>query len=184
MDTAAALFQVVGALRQARHCDGHVLQADGVAEALQRIVPAEEATLIEHDMRHQQSELVELLDTEDPGDYPGPFWDHFPGTVACSYTEHHPRLRLEVMRTDDFYTDREWHSTGMGACRKPQRTPAIMLDFAADTGQGPQVRGKHDPDHGSVWASTDSTAGRSRTIGAQQSPASAEAYTCPPVVPK
>jgi hypothetical protein len=27
----------------------------------------------------------------------------------------------------------EWHSTGMGACRKPQRTPAIMLDFAADT---------------------------------------------------
>lgn len=73
MDTAAALFQVVGALRQARHCDGHVLRADGVAEALQRIVPAEEATLNEHDTRHQQSELVELLDTEDPGDYPGPF---------------------------------------------------------------------------------------------------------------
>lgn len=73
MDTAAALFQFVGALRQARHCDGHVLRADGVAEALQRIVPAEEATLNEHDTRHQQSELVELLDTEDPGDYPGPF---------------------------------------------------------------------------------------------------------------
>ena len=60
----------------------------------------------------------------------------------------------------------------------------VQLDFAADAGQGPQVRGKHDPDHGSVWASTDSTAGRSRTIGAQLSPASAEAYSCPPVVPK
>src|SRR6266852_7164541 len=44
-------------------------------------------------------------------------------------------------------------------------------------------------DHGSmsqasVCTSTDSTAGRSRTIGAQLSPASADAYTCPPVVPK
>src|SRR5712671_6443397 len=38
--------------------------------------------------------------------------------------------------------------------------------------------------HGSVCTSTDSTAGRSRTIGAQLSPASAEAYTCPPLVPK
>ena len=38
--------------------------------------------------------------------------------------------------------------------------------------------------HGSVCTSTDSTAGRSRTIGAQVSPASADAYTCPPVVPK
>ena len=128
MDTAAALFQVVGALRQARHCDGHVLQADGVAEALQRIVPAEEATLNEHDTRHQQSELVELLDPEDPGDYPGPFWDHFPDTVACSYTEHHPRLRLEVMRTSDFYTDREWHSTGMYAeCFSPSGLDQVLI---------------------------------------------------------
>ena len=38
--------------------------------------------------------------------------------------------------------------------------------------------------HGSVWTSTESTAGRSRTMGAQLSPASADAYTWPPVVPK
>ena len=38
--------------------------------------------------------------------------------------------------------------------------------------------------HASVCTSTESTAGRSRTMGAQLSPASAEAYTCPPVVPK
>jgi DNA-binding CsgD family transcriptional regulator len=127
MDTAAALFQVVGALRQAQHCDGHVLHADGVAEALQRIVPAEEATLNEHDMRHQRSELVEL-DTDNHGDSPGPFWDHFPGTVACSYTEHYPRLRLEVMRTSDFYTDREWHSTGMYAeCFSPAGLDQMLI---------------------------------------------------------
>src|SRR5262249_36008203 len=48
----------------------------------------------------------------------------------------------------------------------------------------PQVRGERDPDHGSVWTSTDTTDGRSRTMGVQLSPASADAYTCPPVVPK
>ena len=37
---------------------------------------------------------------------------------------------------------------------------------------------------GNVWTSTESTAGRSRTMGAQLSPASADKYTCPPVVPK
>jgi hypothetical protein len=38
--------------------------------------------------------------------------------------------------------------------------------------------------HPSVCTSTESTAGKSRTIGFQLSPASAEAYTCPPLVPK
>src|ERR1039457_4442834 len=56
--------------------------------------------------------------------------------------------------------------------------------LAVDARERPQMRGKRDPDHGSVWTSTDSTAGRSRTIGTQLSPASADTYTCPPVVPK
>src|ERR1700674_3183242 len=38
--------------------------------------------------------------------------------------------------------------------------------------------------HASVCTSTESTPGKSRTIGAQLSPASADAYTCPPLVPK
>jgi len=37
-----------------------------------------------------------------------------------------------------------------------------------------QVGGQHDADHGNVCTSTDSTAGRSRTIDVQLSPASAE----------
>ena len=60
----------------------------------------------------------------------------------------------------------------------------LELHLAVHLRERPQVRREHDPDHGSVWTSTDSTAGRSRTIGAQLSPASADAYTCPPVVPK
>src|SRR5436309_3886728 len=60
----------------------------------------------------------------------------------------------------------------------------IELHLAFDLRQRPQVRREHHADHGSFWTSTDSTAGRSRTMGAQLSPASAEPYTCPPVVPK
>ena len=64
------------------------------------------------------------------------------------------------------------------------RTLDVELHLAVDARQRPQMRRKHDSDHGSVWTSTESTAGRSRTMGAQVSPASADAYTCPPVVPK
>jgi Raf kinase inhibitor-like YbhB/YbcL family protein len=55
------------------------------------------------------------------------------------------------------------------------RAGDVEVHLAVDAGEGPQVRGEHDPDHGSVWTSTDRTAGRSRTIGAQLSPESAEA---------
>ena len=56
-------------------------------------------------------------------------------------------------------------------------TSYIQPDLALNTGEPAQVRGEDDPDHDSVWTSTDSTAGRSRTIGAHVSPALAEAYT-------
>src|SRR5262245_49038584 len=58
------------------------------------------------------------------------------------------------------------------------------LDLAVDARELPEVCREHDPDHRRVCTSTESTAGRSRTIGAQVSPASADAYTWPPVVPK
>src|SRR5262249_62198318 len=59
----------------------------------------------------------------------------------------------------------------------------LQFHLAIDLRERPQVCREHHPDHDSVWTSTDSTAGRSRTIGAQVSPASGEAYTWPPVVP-
>lgn len=60
----------------------------------------------------------------------------------------------------------------------------VDLHFGTHAGQRSQVMGQPDPDHESVCTSTEYTAGRSRTIGSQLSPPSAEAYTCPPVVPK
>src|SRR6266568_784690 len=57
-----------------------------------------------------------------------------------------------------------------------------------DAGKIPQMRRQLDPDgncaHASVCTSTERTGGRSRTIAVQLSPASAEAYTWPPLVPK
>ena len=48
------------------------------------------------------------------------------------------------------------------------------------------MRGQHDPDHGSVCTSTDSTGGQVADDGATSvSPrVGASAYTWPPVVPK
>jgi len=68
------------------------------------------------------------------------------------------------------------------------------LNFGADAGKVTQMKRQRDMNqvfatrglacHASVCTSTDNTAGRSRTMGAQVSPASDEAYTCPPLVPK
>jgi len=64
------------------------------------------------------------------------------------------------------------------------RAVNVKLHFPAHTSQRPQMRRKHNPDHLSVCTSTESTAGRSLTIGVHVSPESGDAYTCPPVVPK
>jgi len=60
----------------------------------------------------------------------------------------------------------------------------IQLYFTSDFCQRPQMWRENDSYHGSVWTSTESTAGRSRTKAFQLSPSSTDAYTCPPVVPK
>src|SRR6266436_1930450 len=60
----------------------------------------------------------------------------------------------------------------------------LELYVSPDARKRSQVWRDYNQNHGSVWTSTESTAGRSRTIGAQVSPASADPYTCPPVVPK
>src|SRR5207253_7777197 len=64
------------------------------------------------------------------------------------------------------------------------RSLHIELQLAAHLGQPAQMGRQHNPNHCSVWTSTESSAGTSRTIGAQLSPASAEALTWPPDVPK
>jgi len=65
-----------------------------------------------------------------------------------------------------------------------RRAGDLNFCVAAHASEGLQVGRKPDPDHENVCTSTESTAGRSRTTGAQLSPPSVDAYTCPPVVPK
>jgi len=55
------------------------------------------------------------------------------------------------------------------------RTVDLKLNFAVSVRQRSQMLREYDPDHGSVCTSTDKTPGKSRTIGAQLSPASADA---------
>ncbi len=58
------------------------------------------------------------------------------------------------------------------------------FDFVTHSGEDPQVCREEDANHPSVCTSTDTTGGRFCAIAIHESPASAEAYTCPPVVPK
>ena len=64
----------------------------------------------------------------------------------------------------------------------------LECNLAAHLRQRAERRGEHHTDHAcvheSVCTSTESTAGKSCTIGAQLSPESLDTYTCPPVVPK
>src|SRR5439155_9732444 len=62
------------------------------------------------------------------------------------------------------------------------RTLNLELHLSVEARQHPQVGREHNSyHHRSVWTSTERTDGRSRTMAAQVSPPSADAYTCPPV---
>ena len=100
-------------MREVPRCDDHVLAAPAVAQALLDVIPADFATLNDLDVRGQRSVEVGLGDQDSPDEPESPFWDHFQDSLVCSYTERIPRLRTEVMFTRDFYSDRQWHSTGM-----------------------------------------------------------------------
>ena len=107
------------------------------------------------------------------------------GQILLAGEEPHERSAL----LRDLIADRSPQHRIAGLERVEDRalrgpTLNVEIHLAVDLRQRPQMCGEHDSDHGSVWTSTDNTAGRSRTMGAQVSPASADAYTCPPVVPK
>src|SRR5258705_3549297 len=70
------------------------------------------------------------------------------------------------------------------SCHFPINLVNLECHISRHAGKRSQVLRDYNQNHGSVWTSTESTAGRSRTIVAQVSPASADPYTCPPVVPK
>jgi len=111
MDLSGVL-QAVAALREARDGDVFALLARGVVPALLRVLPADAISFNDLDVHAQQAALVELLPTEAEEAH-DVFWRHFWSTFSCSYTEDAVSLCGEVTRTEDFYSDRQWHSTGM-----------------------------------------------------------------------
>jgi hypothetical protein len=94
--------------------------------------------------------------------------------LASEKTQERPALQRDVI------ADRtaQHRVAGLkGVERGPQchRSFDLNCHLSAYVGEGSQMLRKYDADHGSVCTSTDSTAGKSRTIGFQLSPASAEA---------
>jgi DNA-binding CsgD family transcriptional regulator len=106
------VLQAAGALRKARDGDIFVLLDSSVANALLRVLPADEVTFSDLDVRAHHCALVDLLPTE-AGKPHGEFWQHFWNTLSCSCTERAGRPRGVVTTTGDFHRDRQWHSTGM-----------------------------------------------------------------------
>lgn len=118
----AGVMQAAGALREARGGDGLGLEDPCVADSLYRLFPADQIILCDLDWRHRRGRLLGLVpvwpaggeeEVYDEDGAEAPFWEHFWPSLNCSYTERIPRLRYEVTMTDDFYSARQWHSTGM-----------------------------------------------------------------------
>jgi DNA-binding CsgD family transcriptional regulator len=110
------VLQAVGALREARGGEDFVLFAPGVVHGLVRALPAADISFNDLDLCLRQSYAPALIPAgNNEGVYDDVFWEHFWDTMTACYTERVGRLRSEVMTTGDFYSDRQWHSTGMYA---------------------------------------------------------------------
>jgi DNA-binding CsgD family transcriptional regulator len=113
------VMQAVGALRKARDSEVFVLLHPGVADGLQRVLPADQISFTDRDRRARYSVTLELLPIQSE-EHHSEFWEHFWDTLTCSYTERIGRLRGEVLVTEDSYGARQWLSTDMDAdCRCP-----------------------------------------------------------------
>lgn len=131
----AGIMAAVGALREARGNEDLALLDPCVTASLLRVFHADEITLNDLDLGARHSTTVELVHTH-PEQHYGDFWEHFWDTLSCSYTERSSRLRGEVMMTEDFYSTRQWHSTGMyteclGPCGVDQ---ALVIPLPAPPG--------------------------------------------------
>jgi len=76
------------------------------------------------------AEAAERADYDD-----SPFWEHYWGSLPCSYPERTGDLR-GVMKVSDFYSAKQWHRTGMYQdCFRPEGVEhEIMVCLPADPG--------------------------------------------------
>jgi DNA-binding CsgD family transcriptional regulator len=86
-----------------------------------------------HALWFAQSIPIEADDGEDHDD--SPFWQHYWGSLPCSYPDRTGDLR-SVTKISDFYSARQWHSTGLYQdCFRPVGAEhEIMVCLPADRG--------------------------------------------------
>ena len=77
--------------------------------------------------------------------------------------------------TDSAAQHRVGRFQGVQDCAPGNGSFDLKFHFTVDASQGAKVCREHNPDHGKTCASTESTAGRSRTMAVQLSPESTEA---------
>jgi DNA-binding CsgD family transcriptional regulator len=112
----ADLRSLVDLLAEGAHDDTGQGLPTGVLAAAHRLVPADNVSFVEFDDRKRVTYLGQeygrLTEDSDPGDEP--FWLHYWDCMACSYPSRAGDERSITM-ISDFYTDRQFHSSGMYA---------------------------------------------------------------------
>jgi DNA-binding CsgD family transcriptional regulator len=114
--------------------------AEGLAPSLlsdmQALIRCDHLVFVSQDCVRQvhlfgQVAPVEAADGEDPDE--SPFWEHYWGSLPCSYPDRAGDLR-SVTKISDFYSARQWHSTGMYQDCLRQMEHEIMVCLPADPG--------------------------------------------------
>jgi DNA-binding CsgD family transcriptional regulator len=112
----ADLRSLVDLLAEGAHDDTGQGLPTGVVTAAHRLVPADNVSFVEFDDRKRATyfdqEYGRLTEDSDPGEEL--FWLHYWDCMACSYPSHAGDERSVTM-ISDFYTDRQFHSSGMYA---------------------------------------------------------------------
>jgi DNA-binding CsgD family transcriptional regulator len=112
------MLETVGALRAAADTARvNPLSDEEFVDALVRLIPSDWISFIHLDtVRASAVEDLELLPGEAPqADDEVPFWEHFWGSLICSYPLMEVAWAGEPRTTHDFYSDREWRANGMYA---------------------------------------------------------------------
>ena len=104
---------------------------------LMTVVRSDMLSFAGQDSRRQATWFEQSIPVEagDGEDYDPPFWEHYWGSLPCSYPERTGDLR-SVTKISDFYSARQWHSTGMYQdCLRPVGAEhEIMVCLPADPG--------------------------------------------------
>jgi DNA-binding CsgD family transcriptional regulator len=104
--------EAVGAIEAAVSTSAHPVCDEQFVDALVRLIPCEGISLLELDPQRRDATDVEVLRW--PGGPQGDgFWDHFWGSLPCSYTELSSPRDKAPRCTTDFYGVRAWHGSSM-----------------------------------------------------------------------